>query len=98
MVQTILVFFEMFKSHHVRMSRYLRMSMRRSMLTCLSRGKAKSVVNVIVDNLIVDHANADAAFSFEQAVDGISAHAGGQDAVEGAGGAATLNVAQAHPR
>lgn len=51
-------------------------------------------VDIVIDDLVVDHADADAAFAIEQSVHGVSAHPRGEDAVEGGGGAAALNAAE----
>ena len=57
-------------------------------------GQLQGLVDIVIHDLVVDHADADAAFPGEQAVHGISSHPGGQDAVESGRGSASLDAAQ----
>ena len=56
--------------------------------------KLKGFVYIVVNDLVVDHTDADTAFAFEEAIDGMGAHPRGEDAVEGARRTTALDAAE----
>lgn len=56
--------------------------------------KGKGLDDVIVDDFVADESDAASAFAFKETIDGVASHAGGQDSVECARRAASLDVAK----